>query len=72
MTPPTPLGRDARIGTRVHAYLDDQTQINTTTRSKPYQLDDGRWVVLLKDRNGPYPLSRVALAPTWGRAGARQ
>lgn len=56
------LAAEIREGARVHA-LDDMGGITaTTTRSDPWQLGDGTWVVSLVGRTGGYSLERCALA----------
>lgn len=57
------LAAEIRDGMRVYV-LDDMGGITTkTTRSDPWQLGDGTWVVLLDGRSGGYSLTRCAVAP---------
>lgn len=44
---------------RVRVTLDDGSKLETRTRSQPWQLGDGTWVVLLEGRTGGYLLSRI-------------
>lgn len=56
------LAAEIRDGMRVHV-LDDMSGITTTTtRSNPWQLGHGAWVVSLVGRTGGYMLERCALA----------
>jgi hypothetical protein len=48
-------------GSTVHVRLDDGSTITTRTRSDPWQLGHGAWVVMLDGRTGGYDLSRVRL-----------
>lgn len=48
------------IGSEV-LYIDDAKSIwLTKTRSEPWRLDAGQWVVLLEGRTGGYDLGRVS------------
>ncbi len=49
-------------GTSVDVRLDDGTIWRTKTRSEPWQLGHGDWVVLLEGKSGGYSLSRVMVA----------
>lgn len=49
------------IGTVVEVTLDDGSIQNTATRSDPWQLGDGTWVVMLEGRIGGYDLARVSV-----------
>jgi hypothetical protein len=48
-------------GTPVVVRLDDGKDWETTTRSSPWQLGHGEWVVLLTGKVGGYQLSRIRL-----------
>ncbi len=53
------IPRNAPSGTSVQ-YIDDGGLIHyTVTRSEPWQLGGGQWVVLLEGRSGGYSLNRV-------------
>ena len=52
------------IGTEVNVLLDDGTIWRTHTRSEPWQLGHGQWVVALEGRAGGYALDRVTEAWT--------
>lgn len=64
LLPPLParrlpqLPRDAESGARVIVVEDDFTVTLTTTRSAPWELGCGEWVVLLVGRAGGYSLER--------------
>jgi hypothetical protein len=49
-------------GTEVVVRLDNGTKWRTRTRSEPWQLPSGHWVVLLGGRTGGYDLDRVTVA----------
>jgi hypothetical protein len=49
------------VGALVSVIKDDGTRWITRTRSEPWQLGSGHWVVLLEGRAGGYSLSRVSL-----------
>lgn len=51
------------IGTRVALTEDDGSTTTTVTRSVPWQLGDGTWVVLVHGRAGGYLLERMREAP---------
>ena len=46
-------------GTDVTVIRDDGTEWLTKTRTEPWQLGDGTWVVALEGRAGGFDLSRV-------------
>ena len=46
-------------GTSVLLRLDNGTQITTRTRSLPWQLGHGAWVVLVEGKSGGWALERV-------------
>ena len=46
-------------GTPVLLTLDDGTALATRTRSKPWQLSHGAWVVLVEGKSGGWALERV-------------
>lgn len=46
-------------GTRVQVTLDDGSSWQTKTRSEPWRLASGHWVVLIEGRVGGYSLDRV-------------
>lgn len=48
-------------GTAVEVTLDDGSTQQTATRSEPWQLGDGSWVVMLEGRIGGYDLARVSV-----------
>lgn len=48
-----------RTGARVIVRLNNGNVRLTRTRSVPWQLGHGAWVVLLEDRAGGYDLDRV-------------
>lgn len=50
-------------GTKVKVLLDDGSWWYTTTRSVPWQLGHGQWVVLLEGKAGGYALDRVRRQP---------
>jgi hypothetical protein len=47
------------IGQPVTVTQDDGSQIDTYTRSAPWRLDSGTWVILLAGFAGGYALKRV-------------
>lgn len=49
-------------GTTVDVLEDNGSVTRTWTRSRPWQLGYGAWVVLLEDRAGGYSLERCAVA----------
>ena len=51
-----------KAGTAVKVKLDDGSIWETKTRSEPWQLGSGQWVVLLEGRAGGYSLDRVTAA----------
>lgn len=51
--------RDWPVGLAVVVTLDDGSQFQTTTRSEPWQLGHGEWVVLVEGIVGGYVLRRV-------------
>ena len=57
-------------GTEVVVRLDSGEDWRTRTRSEPWQLGSGDWVVLLVGRSGGYLLTRVR--PAEGLAGAEK
>ena len=46
-------------GTPVLLRLDDGSQLSTRTRSVPWQLGHGAWVVLVYGKSGGWALERV-------------
>ena len=46
-------------GTPVMLTLDDGTKTFTVTRSLPWQLGHGAWVVLVEGKSGGWALERV-------------
>jgi hypothetical protein len=48
-------------GTAVNVRLDDGTIWPTKTRSLPWMLDHGAWVVMIEGRAGSYDLERVTV-----------
>lgn len=46
-------------GTSVIVIRDDGAEWHTKTRSEPWQLGHGQWVVALEGKAGGYDLSRV-------------
>lgn len=58
----TPLSKDAAVGTEV-ILVNDHMQIEwTRTRSVPWALGHGAWVVSVERRTGGYDLARLFLA----------
>lgn len=53
-------------GAEVSVRLDVGSIFETTTRSAPWQLGHGAWVVLLEGKTGGYDLSRVTRRCTGG------
>jgi hypothetical protein len=51
--------RDWPVGIAVVVTLDDGSQFQTATRSEPWQLGHGEWVVLVDGIVGGYVLRRV-------------
>jgi hypothetical protein len=49
-------------GTSVLLTLDDGSKIATRTRSLPWQLGHGAWVVLVEGKTGGWALERVEVA----------
>lgn len=45
--------------TQVIVRMDDGSDIRAVTRSIPWQLGDGTWVVKISGRTGGFALSRV-------------
>lgn len=68
--PCTSAGPDLPPGTPVLVRLDDGTDWETVTRSEPWELGHGGFVVLLKGRSGGFALERVRLGsgPAWEAA----
>lgn len=54
-----PLDVDTPEGTKVRVLLDDGSVFETETRSEPWRLGHGEWVVLGKGRTGGIWLKRV-------------
>jgi hypothetical protein len=52
---------DLASGAAVDVRLDDGSIWRTTTRSTPWQLGHGQWVVSLTGKTGGYDLGRVML-----------
>jgi len=50
---------DLQAGTDVTVTRDDGSLWHTRTRTEPWQLGDGTWVVALEGRAGGYRLDRV-------------
>lgn len=50
------------VGTAVDVTLDDGTVWRTKTRSEPWQLKSGHWLVSLEGKAGGYSLERVRRA----------
>jgi hypothetical protein len=50
------------IGTPVRVRKDHGTALYTVTRSKPWQLGHGQWVIAVEGISGGYDLARVELA----------
>ena len=46
-------------GTAVMLLLDAGSKVATKTRSKPWQLGHGAWVVLVEGKSGGWDLNRV-------------
>jgi len=61
MPRPTDVDADTTIltGTDVTVTRDDGSQWLTRTRTDPWQLGDGTWVVALEGRAGGFRLDRV-------------
>lgn len=59
--PPAEIDRAKRwpIGHPVTVTQDDRSTIDTYTRSAPWKLDSGTWVILLAGFAGCYALARV-------------
>lgn len=53
-------------GSTVTVRLDNGNIVITTTRSEPWQLGHGTWVVSLEGRAGGYALDRVTPITTEG------
>ena len=53
------LQRNAPEGTPVLVIEDDGTITRCTTRSPPWKMGEGPWLVLLSGRTGGYALDRV-------------
>lgn len=49
------------IGTGVIVKKDDGSDFRTVTRSEPWQLGDGQWVILVKGIAGGYAVERVRI-----------
>jgi hypothetical protein len=49
------------VGTPVVVTKDDGSQIHTKTRSTPWQLGHGAWVVSVEGISGGYDLSRISI-----------
>ncbi len=56
------------VGTKVTVRKDSGEIVHTETRSEPWQLAHGAWVVLLKGITGGYDLDRVESTKTNGLA----
>ena len=54
-------------GTEVRVRMDNGKPFYTKTRSEPWQLGWGGWVVLLEGQSGGYSLDRME-ALTWRKA----
>lgn len=54
------MNHDMPSGTRVNVVKDGGQVIQTTTRSEPWQLGHGAWVVLLDGTSGGFALERVS------------
>jgi hypothetical protein len=54
-----PLTRDAARNASVRVLLDDGRVLETITRSEPWQIGSGHWVVLIVGRSGGMALERV-------------
>lgn len=52
------------IGTPVIVTKDDGSEFRTYTRSAPWQLGHGAWVVSVDGISGGYDLERIRKAPT--------
>lgn len=52
-----------KTGTEVVVHRDAGGWLRTVTRSEPWQLDGGQWVVLVEGIAGGYALERVKTAP---------
>lgn len=50
-----------KIGTAVMVRLDDGSDFATITRSEPWKLGHGEWVVKVEGISGGYLLSRIRL-----------
>ena len=48
-----------KASTPVKVLLDDGTFWHTLTRSEPWKLGHGQWVVMLAGKSGGYDLARV-------------
>lgn len=57
-----PSGWDHPVGTSVIVKTDVKGEWQTRTRSVPWQLGDGTWVISLEGRVGGWNLERVFLA----------
>lgn len=57
--PIAPFSPQWPSGTAVLVTEDDGSKTTTVTRSKPWQLGHGTWVVLVKGKVGGYRLSRM-------------
>ncbi len=58
-TPAPDLDTALPNGTAVTVTRDDGSLWQTRTRTDPWQLGDGTWVVALEGRAGGYALARV-------------
>lgn len=58
---PEPIPKDTSVGTHVKVRRDDGSVLDTTTRSKPWRLNERTWVVCVVGIAGAYKLQRVAL-----------
>lgn len=47
------------VGSAVIVHMDDGSKWHTKTRSLPWQLGHGQWVVMLEGKAGGYSLDRV-------------
>jgi hypothetical protein len=61
MAPESPAATLIKAGTAVTVTRDDGSLWQTRTRSDPWQLGDGTWVVALEGRAGGFRLDRVQL-----------
>lgn len=57
------MSEGMKAGTAVNVTCDDGSIWQTKTRSEPWQLGGGQWVVLLEGKAGGYSLDRVTARP---------